>query len=184
MSIGNPTPQVEYRLVPDFPLYRAGTDGSLWSRFANRGPSSIIGDRWKRMKCRPDPDGRVSVILFKECKGKKHFRKLHQIILETFVGPCPPGMEACHDPDPDPSNNNLSNLRWATHAENMKDSMRHGRMLRGSAQPQAKLTEDDVKTIRSLKAQGTSTGEISRRFGVSRSNVSRIIRREKWKHVG
>lgn len=53
-------------------------------------------------------------------------RTVHSLILETFVGPCPPGMEALHHDD-DPSNNNLSNLSWGTRSENAYDAIRNDR---------------------------------------------------------
>ena len=45
-------------------------------------------------------------------------RMVHTVILETFVGPKPPGLCACHGPDFDTSNNALSNLRWDTYSAN------------------------------------------------------------------
>ncbi len=51
-------------------------------------------------------------------------RLVHQLVLETFVGPCPPGCESCHN-DGNPSNNYLTNLRWDTRSENIKDRFRH-----------------------------------------------------------
>lgn len=56
--------------------------------------------------------------------GKTIVRSVHQLILETFVGPKPDGMEGCHYPDSDKSNNRLDNLRWDTHGENAKDKYR------------------------------------------------------------
>jgi len=50
---------------------------------------------------------------------------VHRIVLEAFVGPCPPGMEGCHN-DGNPRNNVLTNLRWDTRSENQRDSIRHG----------------------------------------------------------
>ena len=51
-------------------------------------------------------------------------RTVHSLILETFVGPCPPGLEALHHDD-DPSNNKLSNLSWGTRSENSYDAIRN-----------------------------------------------------------
>lgn len=50
---------------------------------------------------------------------------VHRLVLEAFVGPCPPGMEACHWNDV-PDDNRLSNLRWATKSENRFDCVRNG----------------------------------------------------------
>lgn len=59
--------------------------------------------------------------------GEPNVEKLiHRLVLEAFVGPCPTGMEGCHN-NGDPTDNRLANLRWDTHAENQRDILRHGR---------------------------------------------------------
>lgn len=52
-------------------------------------------------------------------------RLVHSLVLEAFIGPRPPGFEACHN-DGDPANNRLSNLRWDTRSANTRDRVRHG----------------------------------------------------------
>lgn len=61
-------------------------------------------------------------------EGEKRSRGalVHRLVLEAFVGPCPPGMQTRHL-DGDPGNNHLGNLRWGTPAENNRDTLRHGR---------------------------------------------------------
>lgn len=56
------------------------------------------------------------------CKEGKVYgpRAVHLYVLETFVGPRPEGMQACHG-DGDPANNRLSNLRWDTCSNNNLD---------------------------------------------------------------
>lgn len=58
--------------------------------------------------------------------GKVRGQYVHRLVLEAFIGPCPPGMQACHWDD-DPSNNALSNLRWGTPSDNGHDRTRNGR---------------------------------------------------------
>jgi hypothetical protein len=53
----------------------------------------------------------------------------------------------------------------------------------GEAHLQSKLTEDQVREIRLLHTRGVTRDALARRFGVGRSTVLRILRREKWKHV-
>lgn len=53
-------------------------------------------------------------------------RSVHHLVLEAFVGPCPPGLMARHMDD-DPANNNLSNLCWGSRSENSFDAVRNGR---------------------------------------------------------
>ena len=50
---------------------------------------------------------------------------VHHLVLVTFVGPCPPGMEGCHWNDI-PGDNRLVNLRWDTRRANALDSIRNG----------------------------------------------------------
>lgn len=67
--------------------------------------------------------GRRQVHLKRPDFGKTY--RVHRLVLEAFVGPCPAGMEACHWDD-DPSNNQLSNLRWDTSTANKRDMARNG----------------------------------------------------------
>lgn len=52
-------------------------------------------------------------------------KRVHLMVLESFVGPRPDGMVGCHYDD-DHSNNHLSNLRWDTPANNEQDKIRNG----------------------------------------------------------
>lgn len=52
-------------------------------------------------------------------------RRVHRVVLEAFVGPCPAGMEACHN-DGDKTNNRSVNLRWDNKTSNSYDTVRHG----------------------------------------------------------
>ena len=53
-------------------------------------------------------------------------RSVHHLVLEAFIGPCPPGLMARHADD-DPTNNNLRNLSWGTRSYNSYDAIRNGR---------------------------------------------------------
>lgn len=77
----------------------------------------------KILKPRPDKKGYLRVAL---CKNSKCIdRKVHQLVLEAFVGPRPYGFVACHWND-QKDDNRLSNLRWGTESANMYDRVRNG----------------------------------------------------------
>ena len=69
------------------------------------------------------PSSRRTVSLHRG--GRQSTRLVHHLVLEAFVGDRPDGTEACHW-DGDPSNNELSNLRWDSHKANEADKFRHG----------------------------------------------------------
>lgn len=71
----------------------------------------------------PDRKGYLRVQLHRS--GSRKSAKVHRLVLEAFVGPCPPDMEGCHG-DGDPANNSLINLRWDTASANTFDSVRLG----------------------------------------------------------
>lgn len=52
-------------------------------------------------------------------------RKVHRLVLEAFVGPCPGGCVGCHG-NGDTTDNRLVNLRWDTPGANNRDKREHG----------------------------------------------------------
>lgn len=58
--------------------------------------------------------------------GHSDVRRVAHLVLEAFVGPCPAGMQCCHDNDVY-DDNRLENLSWDTPSKNRYDSVRNGR---------------------------------------------------------
>ncbi|WP_301121090.1 NUMOD4 motif-containing HNH endonuclease [Mycolicibacterium fortuitum] len=67
--------------------------------------------------------GYRTVCLYQHSRQRRFM--IHRLVLEAFVGPCPDGMECCHN-DGNTSNNHLSNLYWGTRIDNAQDRIRHG----------------------------------------------------------
>lgn len=111
-------------------------------------------------------------------RGRRQ-RYVHRLVLEAFVGPCPEGMECLHGPN-GTTDNSLGNIRWGTRAENQRDKKRDGTDNCGQKHPLAKLSNEDIKTIRS--ATGTQS-EIGKKFGISQHTVSRIRSGKRWGHL-
>jgi hypothetical protein len=125
-------------------------------------------------------NGYLAVSLYKN--GVPHNHPIHELVLETFVGPRPEGMEVCHL-DGNPYNNTVENLRWDTHAGNMQDMVSHGRTNLGRGLSQATLTEADIPRIFELRASGMKVTEIADAIGVHRGTVYGILSRKRWNHV-
>ena len=102
-------------------IYEVSARGHV--RGVNRTDAS--GHRRKGSFLRPSTSdsGHLQVKLYRN--GVASGYSVHRLVLEAFVGPCPEGMEACHWDD-NPTNNQLENLRWDTHRENVKDRIRNG----------------------------------------------------------
>jgi len=78
---------------------------------------------------------------------------------------------------------NPRHLRWATPKENCADTQATNNHDRGENNPSAKLTEDDVVSIRYLCANGVRQRKVSRMFGVAPETVFGIYRSGRWPHV-
>lgn len=74
---------------------------------------------------------------------------------------------------------NPTHLYWATPRQNQMDRVSHGTSNRGSQQHLAKLTDEDVRSIRAL-AGTKRVFEIAALFGLHPSTVSQIIARKRW----
>lgn len=127
--------------------------------------------------------GHLYVTLTKN--GEQKHYSAHRLVLETFVGPCPEGMEACHFPDRNPANNNLDNLRWGTPDDNKNDMKVHGTSCRaksyknvpkGETHPHAKLSDADVEYIKKRLVIGKRGigRELASMFNVSEQTICDI----------
>jgi hypothetical protein len=89
----------------------------------------------------------------------------------------------CHTCDNPPCCNG-KHLFKGTHHTNHEDMANKGRGTRGEWDAMAKLTAPRVLKIRELWASGRwSQPTIGRMFGVTRSTIGQIVRREHWKHI-
>lgn len=150
--------------------YQASTKGRIRSLdFEVNGACHYTGRPFKRkVKGRVLKPGRhcktghVSVVLGRGTHGKP----VHQLIMRTFVGDPPEGMEVLHI-NGDPADNRLANLRYGTRTENILDVFRQGKRWR-------KLSIEDVYDIRFELLCGLMGREIARRYGVSEQTVCNI----------
>ena len=78
---------------------------------------------------------------------------------------------------------NPAHLRPGTQAENIADRDARGRTCRGIAKRNAKLTENDIIDIRSLRSFGATTDDLAAAFGVVRGAVNNVLSRLTWGHV-
>lgn len=125
-----------------------------------------------------DRTGRLVVTL---CDRKSWRISVHRLVASAFIGPCPAGKQVAHG-DGNPKNNRLSNLRYATPAENQADRILHGTDLRGEDNASSKITEMDVLEIRAMTGE-MPLREIGRLFGIGKSQVFRIVNGTSWAHV-
>lgn len=126
---GNWKPVVGYENA-----YMVSADGRVWS-MRRPNPSSIYRSMhgttiilgWiggHELKQATDKDGYKVVGLSRDGKAKSF--RVHRLMLDAFIGPCPEGKESCHFNDI-PDDNRIENLRWDYPKMNVEDRKRNRR---------------------------------------------------------
>lgn len=166
--------------------YRVSDKGRIMSiARAREGPhGSTASVKARVLRGNKTKSGHVSVNLHANGKTRRVF--VHVLVLEAFVGPCPPGMECRHFPDRNPANNSVRNLRWGTRQENCLDAVRDGTRVvkRGEKCVTSKLKTSVVVRIRQLWSTGKYTQvELARMFDLHSSWICRLVNRKAWNHV-
>ncbi len=171
--------QLESGAIKGFPAYRLARDGVLWSCLNRHGKQTGC---WHRISLTPEKNGYIRVTLRQGTEGPPRRELLHRLILETFVGPCPMGMEACHE-NGIRSDNRVENLRWDTRKANRGDMRLHGTLPRGESHGMSRHTDEDIRSVRRLHSEGRSHRKIAAITGIGRVTVGKIIRGQAWRHI-
>lgn len=142
--------------------YRINPDSGCWEWTA-----SLIGKGYGQFKCAEDPRQQYA----------------HRFSYLIHKGEIPAGKCVLHRCD-NPKCVNPDHLFVGSKLDNGQDMQRKGRSTYGEKNTQAVLSAADIRTIRSLCAEGElPQWRIAKMFGIQQMEVSRIYRRERWAHV-
>ena len=102
--------------IPDTDgLYEASTYGNIRSL-----KTATSGKNGGLLKLSQGKRGYLTVSLLTPLFPKGRTFSVHALIMRTFIGPKPEGLEICHWDD-NPENNHIGNLRYDTHEHNNFD---------------------------------------------------------------
>lgn len=107
-------------------------------------------------------------------------KRLNRIVAQTFI-PNPDSKTTVNHIDGNKKNNRVDNLEWSTRSEQMIHAYKHGlkKPMRGSENANAKLTDEQVKAIRSEYVRNSRTHgtvALGRRYGVTNRVIGLIVR--------
>lgn len=113
----------EWKQIPSESGYEVSNLGRVRSK--NRVVVTALGHERKYASKMLRPGRAKSGHMTVAC-GKGNSRYVHDLVLETFIGPRPPGMECLHRDDVS-DDNRLERLRWGTRSENLTELWANGR---------------------------------------------------------
>lgn len=144
----------------------------FWARIERRGPDEC----WPWM-------ARRNVRGYGRARWDGRYAAAHRVVWAMANGPIPPGLFVLHSCD-NPPCCNPAHLHIGTHADNMAEMVSRGRAAppQGEASPNAKLTAEDVRRIRSLYPS-RSLQSLADDYGLGKSSIKRVVTRETWAHV-
>lgn len=106
---------------------------------------------------------------------------VHRLIALTFIGPCPEGMQVCHN-NGDQTDNRVENLRYDTPSANVWDARRHGIWSAGTKHYKYRMDINDAVVLR-LRAEGWTYERLAREFGIGEATVGRILKGARLKTI-
>jgi hypothetical protein len=127
---------------------------------------------------------------YKDWKGYGRFelagrvQYAHRVSYQLYVGEIPEGLYICHRCD-NPSCVRPAHLFLGTNADNMRDRENKGRCVHPSGEKhgRAKLTEEQVKTIRTRRGDGVRSSVFEKEFGVAHQTISDIVNYRRWAKI-
>ena len=130
------------------------------------------------------PTGYKFVALYKNGKGKQFY--IHQLVAKAFI-PNPENKNCVDHIDNNKDNNNVENLRWVTHKENMNNTITKMRMVNESAKYISQEGADNPfsRKVGMYTLEGElikvfdSGGQIEREYGIRSASISRVCRGER-----
>lgn len=154
-----------WKAIPEFTGYEASTLGRIRS-YRCQGNGLDWTTEPKILKHKVSSRGYHSVRI-RHDDGRIVDMRVNRLVLLAHVGPCPPGMVACHFPDPTKANNRLDNLRWDTQQANFQDALIHG--------TKDIFSNEQIAEIIRMDEAGTPRSVIADHFGVNRPRITKVL---------
>jgi len=160
----------QYKIIPFAPKYAVSNLGNVM----NLKTKKILKNRLKK-------DGYIDTILINNDSYKSYL--LHRLVAICFIDN-PFNYKQVNHINGIKTDNNLNNLEWCSHEQNIKHAIKTGLFNKvGENHPRAKLNNNQVKEIKTYLNKKVKHRILAEQFGVSIQTISEINTGAKWSHI-
>lgn len=114
-------------------------------------------------------------------RGKPKTYSVHRLVAIAFI-PCGDVALEINHIDENKSNNRVNNLEWCTRYYNTNYGKRNDKLCEHMRKTRSKVSTKDVEKIKLLR-DNKSVREIAHMFGISDSQVYRILKGVNWRDI-
>jgi hypothetical protein len=182
-----PSPAEEWRPIPGLAHYEASSLGRIRSldrtlEFEGRWGVTRRRHRGRVLRLKTKPNGWGGFYQCFYAEGGKYWQSNRTVCAAFHGQPPSPIHEAAHL-DGNSLNDQPSNLKWATPAENASHKAAHGTAPVGTQNGMSRLTDGAVICIFERYVAGEKTADLAASFGVSTTQILSIVRGDSWASV-
>ena len=177
------------KYIPNTFGYMASTDGKIYSTKREHtvySRTKLVKYRKKELQQNPDTNGYLLVgVVFLENEERVFKTKtVHRLVAMTFLDN-PENKPQVNHKDGDKTNNNVSNLEWATVSENVRHaySIQLMKGKPGENNSMAKLSEIECENLIKDILDGYTNNELSKKYLLHSRYISLIRHKKRWKEL-
>lgn len=114
--------------IPDFTGYKINKKGEIFSVIPKGCRNRFDKTKWqspKKLAIRKTKTGYCRVYMRRDSTGRREDVYIHRIMAEIFL-PNPKNLTDVNHKDSNPENNDLNNLEWMSHKDNLKYGFLYG----------------------------------------------------------
>jgi hypothetical protein len=178
------TPSKNIHLLPTSEEWKDIVRYEGYYQVSNLGKVKSLGNEFSRKERLLKPSlqskGYLTVVLQKN--GIRNMVLVHRLVAEYFVSN-PLNKPQVNHINGVKTDNNIENLEWVYHRENLDHAIKNNLTLKGEENRNSKLKDVDVVKIHSLLQKGITTKELSESYNVSYSTIDGIRTNRYWKHL-